>query len=706
MSNYDLNSLNEQQRKALLQTEGVVLVTAGAGSGKTRLLTHRICYLIEKGVSPYNILAITFTNKATNEMKERISQMVNANVWISTFHSMCVRILRENIDILEGYNKNFSIVSESDKDKILKELMKKYQCNDDEKGNIEYHLDNIKNQGLDIDEYFFAVREYDKSSNIKTYHEIVGQYEEYLHKNNALDFDDLLNKTLLLFSTNKEVLNFYATKFRYILVDEFQDTNLVQYKIVKMLASVHKNLFVVGDEDQCIYSWRGANFKNIFNLQKDFEEVFVFKLERNYRSSKNIIKLANNVISNNTQRLDKNLWTEKDDGEGPVVYTAFDERDEALYVAKTIESLVSQGYSYSDFAVLMRVNALSRAVEEGLMSFEIPYKLYGGYKFYERAEVKLILAYLSVFVNPQDEISLLKIINFPRRGIGEVAIENLKQEAGEMSLLEYLLSPKFKFSKYKNKLENFVDALIELREDMHTCTITSFVSLVLKKFNILQAFSGKDEEAINKLGNIDSLIFAIQEYQDENEEASLADFLANVMLKSDSDKIQEDGFVSVATIHAVKGLEFKIVFVVGLEEGIFPLARSVFSQSEMEEERRLMYVAITRAEEKIYLLNVAKRYMYGKSNYQVESRFLKELGIVDKSKTDSLLSLSQESDLQPKFQSNIAVLDKVLHNRFGKGVVVNISDDGLVADIEFEDFGKKSLMLNLANLEKVEEWIK
>lgn len=708
MNGYDLNTLNEEQMQALLQTEGVVLVTAGAGSGKTRLLTHRICYLIEKGVSPYNILAITFTNKATNEMKERVEQMCDRRIWISTFHSMCVRILREEIGKLEGYNKNFTIIAENDREKIVKDLLEKHGCETDEKDKVICHLENIKNKGLDIDEYFIPIREYDKSREIKIYQQICWEYEEYLRKNNALDFDDLLNKTLFLFQNYKDVLFKYADRFHYILVDEFQDTNLVQYKLVKLLASVHKNLFVVGDEDQCIYSWRGANFHNIFNLQNDFEDVKTFKLERNYRSSKNILNLANNVIANNSERMKKNLWTDKDAGKPPVIYNAFDERDEAMFVAKTIEELLCEGYTYNDFAVLMRINALSRNIEEGLLSYQIPYKLYGGFKFYERAEIKMILAYLTTFVNPKDEIALLKIINFPKRGIGEIAIRNLQDEAEDEGLLVYLLSDRFKASKYFKKLEGFVSVFKRLKEELESGTpsLVEFVERVVKEFGILAAYAGKDEEAINRLGNIDSLISSVQEFEEENEGASLSDYLANVMLKSDSDNIQENGFVSVATVHAVKGLEFKVVFVVGLEEGIFPLARASLSNSELEEERRLMYVAVTRAEERIYLIHAAKRFMYGKSSYQKCSRFVGELGIVDKKKPPvygSKVKDIVEKALQETFESGFKVGDKVCHARFGEGEIVNISDDGLVADIDFEDFGKKSLMLNLASLEKVEE---
>lgn len=701
MKNFDIDSLNAEQKQALFQTEGVVLVTAGAGSGKTRLLTHRICHLIEKGVSPYNILAITFTNKATNEMKDRLSQMGVDRVWISTFHSMCVRMLREYIDRLEGYDRNFTIIAEADRDKILKDLLKKYQCDDEEKSRVSNHLDNIKNKGLDIGEYFSALREFNKSGELKVYERICYDYEDYLHKNNSLDFDDLLNKTLFLFHNYKDVLEHYAGRFQYVLVDEFQDTNLVQYKLVKLLTSVHGNLFVVGDEDQCIYSWRGANFHNIFSLKEDFVDVKVFKLEQNYRSTKNILTLANNVIANNKERLSKRLWTDKDDGDKPVVFEAFDERDEADFVARTIEDLLAEGYSYDDFAVLMRVNALSRPIEEAFMMRSLPYKLYGGFKFYERAEIKMVLSYLSVFVNPKDEISLLKIINFPKRGIGDVAILNLQDEAGEMGLLEYLLSEKFKFSKYAGKLEKFVENIKSLKKQLGILSPAEFVEKVVKVFALEQAFAGKDDESIEKVENIESLISGVQEYQDETENASLSDYLANVMLRSDSDTIGENGFVSVSTIHAVKGLEFKVVFVVGLEEGLFPLMRALNSASELEEERRLMYVAITRAEQRIYLVHAQKRYMYGKSNYQKESRFLGELGIVSKTKP-KLFSVARECEEQKEaYESGLQVGDIVTHSRFGCGKILSISDDGLVGMIDFEDFGKKELMLNLANLEKV-----
>ncbi len=705
MSEYDLESLNEQQKEALLETEGVVLVTAGAGSGKTRLLTHRICYLIkEKGVSPYNILAITFTNKATNEMKERVAKMCDGGVWISTFHSMCVRILRENIDRLDGFDKKFTIIAENDKSKIIKDLLKKNNVDEDDKDKVSMHLENIKNKGLDIDEYFDALAEFDRNkTKLRVFQKVCLEYEEYLRKNNSLDFDDLLNKTLFLFHNYPDVLAKYAQRFHYILVDEFQDTNLVQYKLIKLLASVNGNLFVVGDEDQCIYSWRGANFHNIFNLKNDFEKVKIFKLERNYRSTKNILNLANNVISNNKERLEKNLWTDKNEGEGPVVYSAFDERDEALFVARTIDDLAREGFSFNDFAILMRINALSRALEEGLMSFQIPYKLYGGFKFYDRAEIRMVLSYLSIFVNQKDDISLLKIINFPKRGIGDVAVENLLEEAGDEGLLTYLLSERFSFSKYHSKLENFVETIKKLQKQIDKIPLVQFVKKVVVSFGIDVAYAGKDEDAVEKVANIDSLLSGVKEFCDDNEDATLEDYLAEVMLKTDSDQIQENGVVTLSTIHSVKGLEFPVVFVVGLEEGIFPLSRATLSSEEMEEERRLMYVAITRAEERIFLSYTAKRLVYGKSNPQAPSRFLKELGIVDKKHTKLLSSDFVQAEKEDVFVSGFEIGDKVFHNRFGEGKIVDISDDGLVADIDFEMFGKKSLMLNMAKLEKLED---
>lgn len=760
--NYDEKELNEEQLLPLKQTAGAVLVTAGAGSGKTRLLTYRVAYLIEKiGVSPYNILAITFTNKAAGEMKERIAGMVYGadRVWISTFHSMCAKILRMDIDALYPFTKDFSIYSESDSDKVLKDVLSEYGISDDKiKKATSYHLSNWKNGSQTLEDYVNThVDEYD----IRKIGRYIISYQEKLKKNNALDFDDLLLKTVQLFKQNPEILNKYASRFEYILVDEFQDTNTVQYNLVKMLASVHGNVFAVGDEDQCIYSWRGANFQNIFNFKKDFPNVKVYKLERNYRSTNEIIQIANNVIKNNTTRLNKNMWTNKTGGDKPTLYNAYDERDEAIYVAKTIEKLVFQGYDYKDIAVLMRMNALSRSFEEAFLSYNIPHRIFGGFKFYERAEIKILIGYLRLFINPKDDVSFARIINFPKRGIGDGTIEKLASLDVNKSLLENCLSENLKENTtlYK-KFQGFVDVFNQLSL-ISQKPLGDFVENVVTKFGIRSAYNPKDEEDLDRLMNIDQFISSVKEFESLNENATLGEFLESITLKSDNDEIGQSGAVTIATVHAVKGLEFKVVFVIGLEEGIFPISRALNSQAELEEERRLMYVALTRAEEKLYLSYASKRYMYRESQYQNPSRFCREIGLLslekkeNKSynadrtfsgyssynygnnfnkgyngyKTNSNIEnndfgdyfssdyapkkplfnktefLKQEvEDAKPKKDVSIyKVGQKVYYQRFGNGQIESISDDGLVADILFEDFGRKSLMLETAQIDILED---
>jgi len=722
MKKFDINDLNEEQRVALLAIDGPVLVTAGAGSGKTRLLTHRIAYMLENGVSPFSILAITFTNKAAREMKERVASLVenSDNIWISTFHSMCVRILKRDIDKLAGdYDKNFTIYSDTETEKVIKDILASRNIVDDNnfKKNVLYHLSNWKNNTLSLSEYrdeFSVVPEIAKICSI------IDEYEEVLRKNNALDFDDLISKTYKLFLQNPDVLSYYANRFQYILVDEFQDTNTVQYKLVRQLASVHGNIFVVGDEDQSIYSWRGANFRNIFNFKKDFENVQVFKLERNYRSSKSILNSANALIKNNTSRFEKTLWTENAEGNKPELYNAFDERDEALKIATTIKALVARGRKYSDFAILMRVNALSRSLEDALLSYNIPHKIYGGFKFYERAEIKLVLSYLRIFINTKDDVSFEKVINIPKRGIGESAISKIRQISEGDSLLNALLSYKMtQEPAVKNKAQEFIDAYWKLASLRDTLSLSEFVSAVIEKFNIRSAFTPLNEENQNKLMNIDSLISAVEEFEKNNPDAKLDDYLENVTLQSDLDTLGDDGSVVIATVHAVKGLEFKVVFIVGAEEGIFPLVRGNISSADLEEERRLMYVAVTRAEELVYISYCTKRYMYGQSKYQMASRFCKELGLgnyerisrmdtlANVLKTETFDKSSWKSEtLEKKPEKDVSVYkvgQHISHPKFGDGQIINISADGIVGDIEFEDFGKKSLMLNIADLTILEE---
>ena len=716
--NYDLNSLNEEQLKALKETEGAVLVTAGAGSGKTRLLTHRIAYLIkEQGVNPYNILAITFTNKATREMQERVAQMVeNADrVWISTFHSMCVRILRMDIYRLGSYNKNFTIFSESDSEKAVKKVLEELNFKDEKfKKVFISQLSNYKNSGQSLEGYLST---HACEFNMNDIGKAILHYQAYLKKNNALDFDDLLLKTIELFKSCPDVLEYYSNRFEYILVDEFQDTNSVQYNLVKMLASEHGNVFAVGDEDQCIYSWRGANFQNIFNFRRDFPNAKVFKLERNYRSSAPILQVANNVIKNNSSRLEKNLWTDKSGGEEPVLYNAYDERDEAIFVASNIEKLIKNGYKYDDIAVLMRINALSRSFEEAFLSYNIPHRIYGGFKFYERSEIRNLIGYLRIFVNKKDDVSFARIINFPKRGIGEGTLAKLEELGGEKSFIETILEPSFKDHALYKKFGEFVEVYKELSSATYSA-LSEFVSAVIEKFKLKIAYNSLEEEDLNRILNIEQFVSSVKEFEALNPEADLGQFLEMITLSSDTDQIGEEGAVTIATVHSVKGLEFKAVFIVGLEEGVFPISRAFNSSGELEEERRLMYVAITRAEEKLFLSHCSKRYLYSSSQYQMPSRFIRELGllstakkIVKTEKKDFLkektlpifnresLFDDKKTQKEEKDVSVYKIGQKVSHPRYGEGEIVYISEDGLVGDIVFQDFGKKSLMLNLAPLE-------
>ena len=735
--NYDLSTLNEQQLAPLKETEGAVLVTAGAGSGKTRLLTHRVAYLMkEKEVPAYNILAITFTNKAAGEMKERIAGMVEGadKLWISTFHSMCAKILRMDIASMPPFTKDFSIYSENDSEKVLKEVCAARGGDDKLKKQVAFHLSNWKNGTLSLGDYLLLNK---NAEEIEKVGACISDYQKKLEKNNALDFDDLLCKTYQLFKTCPQVLSYYANRFWYVLVDEFQDTNAIQYELIKMLASVHGNVFAVGDEDQCIYSWRGANFKNIFNFKNDFEGAQLFKLEQNYRSSPEIIAVANNVIQNNTARLHKHMFTNKEKGQAPQIYNAYDERDEALYVAQNISRLIAKGYKYDDMAVLMRMNALSRSFEEAFLSYNIPHRIFGGFKFYERVEIRNLIAYLRLFVNPKDDVSFSRIINIPKRGIGDGTIAKLQAIEPKLSLLENCLSRELQYENalYK-KFEPFIEAFNKVAA-LPQKPLANFVEDMIKIFNVRSAYNPKDEEDLNRLMNIEQFISSVKEYEALNPESSLSEFLENITLSSENDEIGQGGAVTIATVHAVKGLEFKVVFIIGLEDGIFPLSRAMNSSAELEEERRLMYVAITRAEEVLHLTQCSRRYLYGGSQYQMPSRFCRELGLLSvqekpkqntfgQSKFNSFSSMpifssvgasqvenqptskfsamnfvknDKKEEKETKDISNYKVGQRVSHPKYGEGEIVEITPDGLVGDIVFEDFGKKSLMLELAPLE-------
>ena len=623
-----LEKLNEEQIKPVLETEGAVLVLAGAGSGKTRVLTSRIAYLVqEKRVPASAVLAITFTNKAANEMKERLSRFIDvSNTWVCTIHSMCVRILRMYAKEM-GFEDNFSIYSETERNNIIKKSFQ--ECDyDDEKllKLVKFHIANAKMLGFEPQRYS---EEYAGERDIEDIVKVYARYQKHLKENNALDFDDLLNETRKLLRQNEDARAYLSGRFRYVLVDEFQDTNAVQYEIIKMLASTHGNLFVVGDDDQSIYGWRGAKIENILHFEKDFKGAKVFKLERNYRSTKNILKLANTVIKNNDRRKDKTLWTENADGVEATVNEGEQETDEARFIAHTIAGLLRKGYTYSDFAVLMRLNALTRSIEQEFLADGIPFKVFGGFKFFERKEIKDLLAYLRVVHNPLDSEAVTRIINFPKRGIGAKTVETLQNYAfeNECSVYDALWElDGVGFSGLtKQKLESF-------RKDIKTWIIQSqeqpineLVKQIVVDTRMREAYADHSDESINKLANIEEFINSVDEYCKLNPTATLTDYLNQVTLASDTDDMDDSDYVTLATIHSVKGLEFRCVFICGLEENILPVSRAVGNNEDMEEERRLMYVAITRAKERLYLTRSKSRYLYGSRTPSARSRFLKEL---------------------------------------------------------------------------------
>ena len=627
-----MQNLNKEQILPVQDTEGAVLVIAGAGSGKTRVLTSRIAHLIQdKGVSPYNILAITFTNKAANEMKERLEKMVGDidQMWVCTIHSLCVRILRTDADKI-GYNKDFSIYSETDKDKVLKRIITGLALeNDKYLKNSKNYISAIKNKDMSIEEF---KKEYHFIRDLNDYVRIIEGYEAELKRSNAFDFDDLLIKTYRLLAENQSVLLNFSKRFFYVHVDEFQDTNNVQYNIVKLLSYYHKNLFVVGDDDQSIYGWRGAEVKNILDFDKDFQDAKVYKLQRNYRSTKKILELANAVIAKNVNRRSKELWTTNDDGVKPEVYVAGEESEEAQYTAITIKNLVERGYKYSDFAVLMRINALTRSYEQEFSKYGIPCKVYGGFKFFERKEIKDIMAYLRILCNPLDNESVLRVINVPKRGIGDKSIEELIRYSDVNgfsvfdSVFDYdLLNLN---SGAKNKIRSFKELIAQLIIDKENLSLVEIVNTVIEKSRFLDCFDDDSSESEDKKRNVDEFKSSVSDFARLNPNASLSEYLNSVTLSSDTDDINESDCVTLATVHSVKGLEYPCVFVCGLDGEIFPLQRATENPEELEEERRLMYVAITRAEKRLYLTRSRSRFLYGSRRMTVQSEFLDDMADV------------------------------------------------------------------------------
>ena len=634
MESLILKNLNSEQYEPAKTIDGAVLVTAGAGSGKTRMLTHRIAHMVDEiGISPFKILAIPFTNKAANEMKERLSRMVEKatdHMWICTFHSMCAKILRFSIEKL-GYTKSFSIYGDTEKNRVIKRIMEEIKT-DITPETFAWHISNAKNNLLSPESYSQFIRDPKKCKIITGVYE---KYEEELKKANALDFDDLLMKTYELLKSSKEDLEYYQEKFKYIYVDEFQDTNTAQYELVKLLADKYKNILVVGDEDQCIYSWRGAQVENVLQFTKDFKDCKVFKLEQNYRSTKKIISLANKLIKNNQNRIVKNLWTANDDGSDVELKQTYSDMDEAEFVANKIEELVTgAGAKYSDFAILMRVNSQSRVLEEKLLMYNIPHKIYGGFKFYERKEIKDTTAYLYLVANPNDTEATNRMLAFPKKGIGEVSIAQIHEIANKFNVSQMEVICNARVYGITGSLANKLDAVRDLFDTLNrkkeTLSLVDFVTEMIELVGIKQAIGNKTEEDLNKCMNVDDLIKSVTEFAEANEGATIDDFLQSVTLMRDIDSMnEEDDFVSLMTVHSAKGLEFNGVFLVGLNDGLFPLSRAINSAdpNELEEERRLMYVAVTRAKKKLFISRSKTKFDYKtkQSSYTAISRFLQEM---------------------------------------------------------------------------------
>lgn len=751
---FSLDTLNEEQYNAVTQTEGAVLVTAGAGSGKTRVLTTRIAHILcELNVKPYEVLAITFTNKAANEMRSRLYEMgaPAKDVWGFTFHGFCVKILRKFIDKLPNYNSNFSIFAEQEREHCIKRIVKELDLDDQEIKNLIYNISRAKSWGI---EPFDFKTQYNYIDNVDTVACVYEAYNKELQKQNALDFDDLLIKALYLLKNDEEVRTYYQTKFKYIHVDEFQDTNSVQYEMLKIIAAKNKNIFVVGDEDQSIYSWRGA----VINILSDFINTYnprIYKLEQNYRSTKKILALANKIIANNIERLDKRLWTENADGADVKYYAARSDGDEADFVVQTIYNLKkTYNYKLSDFAILMRINALSRTFEERFMQYGVPHKLYGGFKFYERKEVKDILAYLKIIGNHNDNEAIARVINFPKRGIGDGTVQQLMNyaEVNGKSLYDVI----FTLDKNEDlptgvikKVLPFTNVLQCIDNAYKTgCSLFDLTCYIIRAGGFKEFYAENTEDNEARKNNIRELAHGIEQFEQANPTAGLDEYLQQISLYSDLDEMEEAGdCVSIATIHSAKGLEFKVVFVVGLEDGIFPDSRRAEDKGEKEEERRLMYVAITRAKERLYLTRAKSRFRFGERKDAMPSEFLREAGFEDEKPKESAYSHysgrydsyrgersyssygssynSEEMPVytpQPKVNtkpvvtkitapekkpqkdlSKFAAGCRVKHKKFGVGTVVNLDTSGEpFAEVEFDGIGRLKLLLAYAPLEPLE----
>ncbi len=765
-----LDMLNPQQRKAAETLDGPVLILAGAGSGKTRALTYRVANLISSGVEPWRILAITFTNKAAREMQERIVELTGdkaEDVWVSTFHAMCAKILRRDIEKL-GYKRSFSIYDEDDQKSVLKNALKTLDI--DEKAytirELKTKISDAKNRLLTPDEWF---KESARDFRCQQIHDIFTEYEHRLHTANALDFDDLLMRTLELFADHPPVLASYQQRFSHVLVDEYQDTNFAQYQLVKLLTQKSRNLCVVGDDDQSIYSWRGADVRNILEFEKDFPDATVIKLEQNYRSTSNILDAANQVIQNNQSRKKKRLWTEAPAGELISLFCAGDEREEAAWICDRIQQLQLAGEKYSDIAVLYRTNAQSRVLEEMLMRAGIPYRVYGGLRFYDRKEIKDIIAYLRCIINPSDDISLRRIINQPKRSIGESTIRELLLFAAKQNVPLYsalMDVPETLSARPRKCVREFGELMSELVALHETMGLSDFVALLVEKTGLRAQYERDlSDEAKTRIENMDEFLGAVREFELAADDPTLNNYLENVALITDLDQAEASTkHVTLMTVHSAKGLEFHTVFIAGLEEGVFPSGRSMQEPGRLEEERRLCYVAITRAKENLYISYATQRMLYNQLNMNALSRFIDEIPkeLLDCTWIDKREQSFPEAEVKPQLQSRLPekkqphrplnfgvpqivtrgagigaknsalgikgvkkgftpsaaagvpasalaslfqVGDRVMHKKFGEGNVMDIHGKGGDARvvISFAAYGIKEFALSIAPIVKVND---
>ena len=766
-----LKGLNDKQYEAVVNTEGPCLVIAGAGSGKTKVLTHKIAYLMgEKNILPWNILAITFTNKAAKEMKERIELLVGdaaKDMWVGTFHSICVRILRKFIDRI-GFDSSFIIFDSSDQKTMIKQILKDLQLDDKifTDRSVMSEISNAKNEILEPDTYAAKAHGDFRKEKIA---EVYERYQKRLKENNAIDFDDIINYTIKILMENPDVLQYYSNKFEYVLVDEYQDTNKSQFTLVTMLASKHGNITAVGDNDQGIYSFRGADISNILNFEKDFPGTKIIKLEQNYRCTGNILKVANAVIKNNEVKYDKKLWTENDMGNLPKVFSADNEYDEGRYIAEQIEHLIrEEKYKYSDFAVLYRMNTQSRAIEEILRREAIPYKIVGGLKFYERKEIKDIISYLRLVQNPADNLSLNRVINEPKRGIGKTSLDKIAQIAEENNISMYQViknAEVYGLNRVYLNSREFIDCMESIIAKKDELTISELVKKILKDTGYTRALENENTiEAENRIANLEEFLNVAVEFEEESADNGLSDFLEGITLSSDLDNMEEaEESVTLMTLHSAKGLEFPVVFLVGMEEGIFPGYKSIGEQKELEEERRLCYVGITRAKENLFLTNSRQRTTFGSTTHNPPSRFLQEIpkelldgyeeAVISMPKKESIFgdsgytwsygsknngNIKTYKTTEPQYATSAAGVQKnsgttgftfrtaesflknigkksnnnidlsayqsgvrVYHKKFGEGTINYVEPEGedLKVDINFDKVGHKRLMAKFANLE-------